>query len=54
MFFLQATIMEIQHVANVAPIDYRSTSEPVDLDGILIPKNTLIFNILTEVMKGPH
>ena len=46
--------MEIQRVANVAPIDYRSISEPVDLDGILIPKNTLIFNILTEVMKGPH
>ena len=46
--------MEIQRVANVAPIDYRSTSEPVDLNGILIPKNTLIFNILTEVMKGPH
>ena len=46
--------MEILRFANIAPIDYRCTTADVDLDGILIPKNTIIFNILTEVMKGSH
>ena len=46
--------MEILRFADIAPIDYRCTTETVRIDGVIIPKNTIIFNLVTEVMKGSY
>ena len=46
--------MEILRYADIAPLDYRCTTEDVLIDGIIIPKDTIVFNIVTEVMKGTY
>ena len=46
--------MEILRCADIAPLDYRCTTEDVLVDGIIIPKDTIVFNIVTEVMKGSY
>jgi len=48
----QATISEILRCANVLPVLPRSTTEDVVVDGVTIPKDTIILNIYTEIMKG--
>ena len=50
----QATINEILRYADIVPLDYRCTTEDVIVDGIIIPKDTIVFNIVTEVMKGSY
>ena len=51
---MQATILEILRYADIAPLDYRCTTEDVMMDDIIIPKDTIVFNIVTEVMKGSY
>ena len=46
--------MEILRYADIAPLDYRCTTEDVRIDGIIIPKDTIVFKIVTEVMKGSY
>ena len=40
--------------ANVVPLLPRSTTEDVLIDGIMIPKDTLVLNIFEEVFKGSY
>ena len=51
---MQATILEILRYADIAPLDYRCTTEDVLMDDIIIPKDTIVFNIVTEVLKGSY
>jgi len=54
MPYTQATINEILRYADIVPLDYRCTTEDVMIDEILIPKDTIVLNIVTEVMKGSY
>eukprot|EP00092_Neocalanus_flemingeri_P026680 GFUD01028927.1.p1 GENE.GFUD01028927.1~~GFUD01028927.1.p1 ORF type:complete len:507 (+),score=66.69 GFUD01028927.1:38-1558(+) len=54
MPYTQATIMEVLRCADIAPLDFRCTTEDVSVDGIIIPQNTYVCNIVTEVMKGSY
>ena len=40
--------------ADIVPLDYRCTTKDVLIDGVIIPKDTIILNIVTEVMKGTY
>ena len=52
---IQATIMEILRFANTVPHGgSRSTTADVVVDGILIPKDTMIFGVFAEILKGDH
>eukprot|EP00091_Calanus_sinicus_P006883 TRINITY_DN17690_c0_g1_i1.p1 TRINITY_DN17690_c0_g1~~TRINITY_DN17690_c0_g1_i1.p1 ORF type:complete len:165 (+),score=30.76 TRINITY_DN17690_c0_g1_i1:69-497(+) len=54
MPYTQATILEILRCANVIPVLPRSTTEDVVIDGIRIPKDTIILNMYAEVMKSSY
>ena len=47
-------IREVLRYADIVPLDYRCTTEDVLIDEVIIPKDTIIFNIVTEVMKGDY
>ena len=47
-------IREVLRYADVIPLDYRCTTEDVLIDGGIIPKDTIVFNIVAEAMKGTY
>ena len=47
-------IREVLRYADVIPLDYRCTTEDVLIDGVIIPKDTIVFNIVAEAMKGTY
>ena len=47
-------IREVLRYADIVPLDFRCTTEDVLIDGVIIPKDTTILNIVTEVMKGTY
>ena len=47
--------MEILRCANTVPHGgFRSTTADVLVDGVLIPKDTIIFGIFAEILKGDY
>ena len=47
--------MEILRCANTVPHGgFRSTTADVFVDGLLIPKDTIIFGIFAEILKGDY
>ena len=51
---IQASIMEILRCANIFPLVPRSTTEDVLIDGIIIPKDTIVLNIYSEIFQGSY
>ena len=46
--------MEILRCANIIPLLPRSTTEDVLIDGIIIPKDTIVLNIYSEIFQGNY
>ena len=51
----QATIMEVQRVANIAPQGVIHVSDKdLVVNGLTVPANTMIVGLYTEILKGSH
>jgi len=53
--YTEAVLMEIQRCANIAPLALaHCNSRPINVNGMIIPANTMMSPILLEVLKGDH
>ena len=53
--YTEATIMEIQRMANIAPQGIQHvTTKDVTINGFTIPADTVVSGLFTELLKGSH